>query len=292
MMLKLRKHALSITLIALLVFSLGLAGCGGGGSSTAPAPAATPSPSPAPAPAPAQAPAPAPAANATLWEKIQEVGVIRVGNSPDYPPFEFYDDAGNIAGFDIDLLGLICAELGITYEIEVFAFENIETAVRTGQVDIGMSCFSVTPERLQAFDFSIPYFSSGQAIAVHADSGISSLSDLEGLTITAGMGTSGMHAAEEYIAGAEVIGMDNYAMAFMQLINRGADATVADRPVAMNYAARHGLVLLDEMLSYEDKAILVAKGNEDLVAALNKAIQTLTDNGSIQELVELWLYED
>jgi polar amino acid transport system substrate-binding protein len=225
----------------------------------------------------------------TLWDKIQEKGVITVGNSPDYDPFEFEDGAGNVIGFDIDLLAAICAELGIDYELVPITFENIETAVQTGQVDVGMSGFSITPERQQTFDFSIPYFSGGQAIAVNPDSGYTTIADLQGKTITAGMGTSGMEAAEENIPDAEIIGMDNYALAFMQLKNKGCDAAVADLPVVQKYAARDGFTILSEILSYEDNAILIKKDNPELVQAVNGAIQTLWENGTIERLVDQWM---
>ena len=228
----------------------------------------------------------------TLWEEIQEAGVITVGNSPDYEPYEYEEGDGTVVGFDIDLLGLICDELGIKYELVTLTFENIETAVQTGQVNIGMSGMSVTPERQAAFDFSVPYYSSGQAIAVNPDSGITTVEELAGKTITAGMGTTGMDAAQENIPDAEVIGMDNYALAFMQLKNKGCDAAVADLPVVQQYAAKDGFVILDEILSYEDNAILVAKGNEDLVEALNGAIETLKENGKIDELVQKWMIGD
>ena len=235
--------------------------------------------------------APAKAAK-TVWEGIKEAGLITVGNSPDYEPFEFEDGKGNVMGFDIDLLGLICDELGIKYQLVNIAFENIETAVQTGQVNIGMSCFSITPERLQTFDFSIPYFSSGQAVAVNPDSGYAKLADLEGKTITVGMGTSGMDAAEENIPNANIIGMDNYTLAFMQLKNKGADAAVADLPVVKKFAAKDGFKVLDEILSYEDNAILIKKGNDDLTSALNGAIQKLKDSGKIDALIEKWLIVD
>ena len=231
-------------------------------------------------------------ASKTTWEKIQEAGVITVGNSPDYEPFEYEDGSGNVVGFDIDLLDLICKELGISYELVNISFENIETAVQTGQVDIGMSCFSITPDRRQTFDFSTPYFSGGQALVVNPDSGYTRLEDLHGKTITAGMGTSGMEAAEEHIPNANVVGMDNYALAFMQLKAKGCDAAVADLPVAKKYAAKDGFVVLDEILSIEDNAILIKKGNDDLAGALDGAIRTLWNNGKIDELVDKWLATD
>jgi len=267
-----RRNAIRITAL-LFVLILALTGCGQGGQ-------------------PSSSSGGAASAEKTIWEKIGEAGKITVGNSPDYEPFEFEDGQGNVIGFDIDLLDLICKELGISYELVNISFENIETAVQTGQVDIGMSCFSITPERQLTFDFSTPYLSSGQALVVNPDSGYTKIEDLHGKTITAGMGTSGMEAAEENIPGANVVGMDNYALAFMQLKSKGCDAAVADLPVARNYAAKDGFIVLDEILSYEDNAILIKKGNDDLVQALDVAIRTLKENGKIDELIDKWLIVD
>ena len=274
-----KKHLVSIASVTLILISvMVLAGCGQGsqgGQSGQPAASGNADP-----------------AEKTVWETIKEAGKITVGNSPDYEPFEYEDGQGNVIGFDVALLDLICKELGLSYELVNITFENIETAVQTGQVNIGMSCFSITPERQQTFDFTVPYFSGGQAIAVNSDSGYSKIEDLSGKKITVGMGTSGMDAVEENIPDADIVGMDNYALAFMQLKNKGCDAAVADLPVVRKYAAKDGFTVLDEILSYEDNAILVKKGNVDLVQALNGAIQTLKNNGKIDELVDEWLVGD
>ncbi|MEA4891167.1 MAG: basic amino acid ABC transporter substrate-binding protein [Peptococcaceae bacterium] len=272
------KKLLTILLVCLMAVSM-LAGCGGNDANNPPADNDQPQ----------TGNEGQDAAEKTLWEQIQEAGVITVGNSPDYEPYEYEEGDGTVVGFDIDLLDLICQELGIKYELVTLTFENIETAVQTGQVNVGMSGLSVTPERQQTFDFTTPYFSSGQAIAVNPDSGYTTIEDLAGKKITAGMGTTGMDAAQKNIPDADVIGMDNYALAFMQLKNKGCDAAVADLPVVQKYAAKDGFTILEQVLSYEDNAILVAKGNEDLVEALNGAIATLKENGKIDELTQKWM---
>lgn len=254
-----------------LILCLALAGCG---SQTAPA---------------ANGAATAPAAEKTLWQQIQEKGSITVGNSPDYEPYEYEDGQGNVIGFDIELLGLICDELGIKYELNNMSFDNIITAVQNGQTNIGMSGFSITPERAEKVDFTTPYLSSAQAVVVNADSPLKDLAELKGKKIAAGMGTTGEAAALDNIEGADVVGLDNYAAAFMQLKNKGCDAVVADLPVAEKYAAKDGFVILKDYLSVEENAIVVAKGNEDLVAALNGAIEKLQKEGKIDELKAKWM---
>jgi len=263
-----------LSLLMVLMLGLSLAACGGSNGSGANNGTADEG---------------TPAADKTLWEQVQEKGVITVGNSPDYEPYEFEDGKGGVIGFDIDLLGLICEELGIKYELVNMSFDNIITAVQNGQVNIGMSGFSITPERAEQVDFTVPYFSSAQAVVVNPDSEIKALADLTGKKITAGMGTTGETAAKENIENAEVIGLDNYAAAFMQLKNKGCDAVVADLPVAKKFAEKDGFVILSEYLSSEDNAIVVQKGNEDLVEAFNGAIEKLKAEGKIDELVEKWM---
>lgn len=94
-------------------------------------------------------PAAEPAKEKTLLDKIKEAGVITVGNSPDYPPFETIDDKDNLIGFDIDLMNAIAAELGVKVEFKRLGFDTIITAVQNGQVNIGMSGFYISDERKQ-----------------------------------------------------------------------------------------------------------------------------------------------
>jgi ABC-type amino acid transport substrate-binding protein len=95
------------------------------------------------------------------WKRIQDAGKMIVATSPDYPPFESIDDQGNIVGFDIDLINAMAEEVGVTVELQSLNFEAIITAVQTGQADMGMSGFSVDPERAEMVDFTDPYFIGG-----------------------------------------------------------------------------------------------------------------------------------
>jgi polar amino acid transport system substrate-binding protein len=234
------------------------------------------------------APAPAPVKEKTMFEKIKEAGVITVGNSPDYPPFETVDDKGNVIGFDIDLMNAIAAELGVKADFKRLGFDTIITAVQNGQVNIGMSGFSITDERKQQIDFSSPYFIGGQAVVTSANSGIKTLEDLNGKVVAVGMGTTGEEAAKENIKGAKVKALDDYSTAFMMLKNGSAKAVVADLAVANEYISKDGFVAVGDPISYEENAIIVKKDNADLVAALNSAIKKLKDSGKIAEFAKKW----
>ena len=243
---------------------------------------------PAPAPAPAPQQQQQPPKEKTALDKIKEAGVITVGNSPDYPPFEQVDDKGKVEGFDIDLLNAIAAELGVKPELKKMEFDTIITAVQNGQVDIGMSGFSIDEERKQKVDFTVPYYVGGQAVVVAPNSGIKSLEDLKNQVVAVGMGTTGEKTATEKIPGSKVKGLNDYGTAFMMLKNGSAKAVVADLAVANEYIKKDGFVQLGEPLNYEENAIVVKKGNPELVDALSKAITKLKEAGKIDEFAKKW----
>lgn len=224
----------------------------------------------------------------TTLEKIQEKGVIVVGTSPDYPPFETIDDNGNIVGFDIDLLNEIATNLGVKVELKEMSFDTIITAVKSGQVDIGMSCFSIDPDRLESVDFSDPYLVGGQVIVTTVDSGIAGPEDLNGEKVAVGIGTTG-EAAANNIEGAEVTSLDYYSMGFMMLKNGTVKAVVADLTVANEYVKKDDYyVIVGDPLEYEETAIVIAKENDDLTTALNKAIADIKESGKLDEIKKAW----
>lgn len=239
-------------------------------------------------PAPAPAPQSEQPKEKTLLEKIKEAGVITVGTSPDYPPFETIDDKGNVVGFDIDLMNAIATELGVKVEYKKMGFDTIITAVQSGQVNIGVSGFSISDERKEQIDFTVPYFIGGQAVVTSPDSGITKLEDLNGKVVAVGMGTTGEQTAQDNIKGAKVKALDDYSTAFMMLKNGSAKAVVADLAVANEYIKKDGFVAIGDPLSYEENAIVVKKGNADLIDALNKAIAKLKGEGKIEEFSKNW----
>lgn len=131
-------------------------------------------------------------------------GIIKMGVSADFPPFESYaDDAVTFVGFDIDLMQEICNRLGMELQIQDMNFDAIVAAVQTGKLDVGVSGITITDERKESVAFSDPYFVASQSILVQKDSPITSYEDLVNGDYTAGvqLGTTGDIMASEKISG-------------------------------------------------------------------------------------------
>lgn len=230
------------------------------------------------------------ASDTTTWEKIKKAGKITVGNSPDYPPFETLDDNGNRVGFDIDLLDAMCAHLGINAEFTTMDFGAIVTAVQSGQMNIGMSGFSITEERKEMVNFTTPYYISGQAVVTTEKTGIDSIADLKGKRVAVGLGTTGQKEAEK-IEGITIQYPDDYNVAFVMLKNGGSDAVICDLPVAEAYMKSGGFKIVGKPLSYEEFAIITNKNNADVIKNLNDALAAVKKSGKYDELLKKWKLE-
>ncbi|EGB13806.1 extracellular solute-binding protein family 3 [Pseudodesulfovibrio mercurii] len=223
----------------------------------------------------------------TTLDKIKAKGVITVGNSPDYPPFESIGDGGERVGFDVDLLNAIAAKMGVKVQWVTMDFAAIVTATQSGQVDMGMSGFSVTPERAGQVSFSAPYFASGQALVVRNDSDIKSAADLKGKKIAVQLGTTGEQEADK-IEGAEVVKPESYNIAFMMLGNKVADAVVADISVADEFVKQGKFKRAGEPLTFEEFAMITRKGNDALLQALNQGLEAVKADGTYAAIVKKW----
>ncbi|WNG93594.1 bifunctional serine/threonine-protein kinase/transporter substrate-binding domain-containing protein [Mycobacterium sp. ITM-2016-00318] len=112
-----------------------------------------------------------PAIAATLPADIKESGRLTVGVNVPYAPNEFKNSAGDIVGFDVDLINAVSKTLGLIPEYREFLFGDIMPAVQRGDVDIGMSSVTDTLERQEMVDF-VTYFEAGTLWAQRAGSGI------------------------------------------------------------------------------------------------------------------------
>ena len=214
---------------------------------------------------------------------IQKAGKLTIATSPDFPPFESLGENGEVTGIEIDILNLICAELGVQVD-----FDSVLPGVQAGKYDMGVSGISVTPAREENTLFATPYCLAAQAIVVLKDSSITCKADLEGKTISVQTGTT----AEEFCMGAgyTVNAYTANADAQEALLSGKVDAWVIDDLTAAEmvklYNEENGdtLVVLGEAMTTEPYAFAFMKGSDDLVKAINEIINKLVADGTVAEI--------
>lgn len=223
-----------------------------------------------------------------LLAGCQATETLIIGTSPDYEPFEYLDADGKIIGFDMDLMAELAKIMDVEYEVKEYDFSIIISTVQSDQLDMGLSGFTWSEERDGKVLFSTPYFNSAQVAVVLSDSTISSVADLEGKTIMAGEGTTGMAAAKE-IPGTTVTSPDDYPLAFELLKGGQCDAVVCDLGVAQAYAQKSEFKMLDEYLNEaEEMSIIVNNDNTELMEKLNAAIDEFMATDAYEALLEKW----
>ena len=222
-------------------------------------------------------------------------GVLVVGLSPDYPPFENLE-GDELVGFEVELGQAIAEELGLQYENKNLQFDAIIPAVTAGgQVDIGMSGFTVTPERAEQIDFTDTFYIDDQAVAVMKDEGITKDNaedalNQEGVIIAVQSGTTGEVYAQENYPNAVIQPYGNSTDCFAAMQSGQANAVCTNKAVVekMIKDAYQNAEIVATSATGEEYAIVVSKDNPKLTEAINEALKKLQENGTIDELTAKW----
>ena len=223
-------------------------------------------------------------------------GKLTMSTNASFPPYEMVADDGSFEGIDIEVAGAIAEKLGLELQVDDMGFDAALQAAQTGKSDMVMAGVTVTEERQAVMDFSNSYANGVQVVIVKEDSPIQTVDDLANANmIGCQMGTTGyIYCSDTPENGGfgedHVTPYDDGAAAVQALMNGQIDAVVIDNMPAQEYvAANPGLKILDGEFTNEDYAIGVAKGNTALLDAINGALEELTNDGTIQSIVNKYI---
>lgn len=231
-------------------------------------------------------------------------GVLTIATGePAYYPYVLDDAPESGEGFESAVAYAIAEELGFAAEDVVWVRTTFEAAIQPGpkDFDFNLQQYTITEERAQNVDFSVPYYSTPQAVITQAGSaasGAASLADLEGLLIGAATGSTSFQTIEQIIqpsAGAQAFN-DNDA-AKLALETGQIDALVVDLPTAFYLTAveiTDGEIVgqLSGEVGVPDQWGLVLAKDSPLTDDVNEAIQALIDSGELAEITSTWLGAD
>ena len=218
-----------------------------------------------------------------------EAGKLTMATNATFPPYEMTTDAGEFEGIDIETAQAIADKLGLELQIDDMAFDAALLSVQQGKADIVMAGVTVTDERKAVMDFSDSYATGIQSIIVPEGSDIASPDDLAGKKIGTQRGTTGYIYCTDDFGEDAVVAYDSGLTAVQALNNGQVDAVVIDNAPAQEYvAANPGLKVLDTSYAEEDYAIGMAKGSA-LEDAVNKALEELKADGTLQAIVDKYI---
>jgi len=215
-----------------------------------------------------------------------------------FVPFEFMED-GELVGFDIELITALSEEVGFEFEggeIQTTNFDGIIPGLQTGQFEIAIAGIGITEDRAEIIDYTDPYYESGLRIGVHVDNeDINGLEDLEGKAIATRLGSTSSQFLKDSLDDADINEYEQLDQAYLAVENGSVDAIMYDTPNVEYYISTTGdgvMKTVGDNYQAEDYGIAITQGNEDLVEAMNEALQTLRDNGTYDEIHEKWFGSD
>lgn len=221
----------------------------------------------------------------------EDDGVYVFAADATWPPFEFVDENGNLTGFEVELMPLIGEHVGVEMVVENIAWDTIFAGLANGQYDGVASGVTVTEERKQTMDFSMPIASQGQVVVVLQDSPIQSADDLNGKKVGVQIGTTGDFALDNYDVDRRQY--DDIGLAIQDMINGNLDACVCDSIIASDFVLANEsykgmLRVAGKPFTDEEIAIAVKKGNTELLDLINQGLEAMMADGSFDELKAKW----
>lgn len=223
---------------------------------------------------------------------------LRIAVENAYNPFNFIDEeTGEGVGYDYDLFREACERLNCQTEFVATSWDTI-VAVMGGQAeadtfDVAADGITITPERAEHVDFSIPYIALAQQLLVRAEedrfNSVEDLQALPDLTLGAQPGTTNYDLSVETFGQERVVAFDQYGIIVQALLNDDIDAMLIDNVAGEGYiGANEGqLKLIGEPLTSEELGFAFPKGSE-LVDPINQALQQMKDDGTLDELYNKW----
>jgi polar amino acid transport system substrate-binding protein len=228
-----------------------------------------------------------------------EAGALTTCTHLPYAPFQSKDASGKVVGFDVALVDLVAAKLGVTQKIVDTPFEGIKSGsdLNAGKCDVAAAGMTITDERKKVLDFSDPYFDATQALAVLTGKEVKTLDQLAGKRLGVQGGTTGEDYIKAQVAekklDIEVVSYKDLAALQQALATNQVEAAVNDLPVWNEYIkANPGKVAVAAGFDTgEQYGFAVKKGNAELLKTVNEALAAARTDGTYDKIYATWIGE-
>jgi len=231
-------------------------------------------------------------AQARTIDEIRKDGKILIATEGQFTPFNFFEGK-KLTGFEIDIAEGIAAKMGVKAEWKAIGFDALLVGLNQNRWDMVIASHGITEERSKAVTFANPHYCGGGAI-VAKDPAIRTAKDLTGKVVAVQTGTTYLENVKKVAGVKEVKNFPQDSDARSALATGRVDAWVTDRFVAKSMLdANPGSGMkLGDFLFVERVAPAVAKGNQGLADAINKALAEMMKDGTYAKISEKWFKED
>lgn len=214
---------------------------------------------------------------------IAAAQTVRLGTEGAYPPFNFIDDAGNVAGFEREVGDELCKRAGLTCEWVTNEWDSIIPNLQSGNYDVIIAGMSITDEREQVIDFSENYFPPAASAYVGTDAA----ADIKAGVVSAQVGT--IQAGYVAESGATLLEFATPDETIAAVRNGEAVAVFADKDFLKPYVDQSNgeLMFVGEEVELGGGVGLGFRDSDDaLREQFNAAIKSMKEDGTLNAALE------
>lgn len=229
---------------------------------------------------------PAGAQQKSALDAVKARGTLVAGVKTDYPPFGYIDENGKTVGFDIDLMEYVAKRLGVKLDLRPVTSANRIPMLMNETVDLVAASMTITQEREDVVDFSVPYIVIGGKFLVRSDDKITGYGNLAGKTVAYTQGTPwGEKLKSEQPAAKHLVFQDK-PQAVLALLQGKADAYTDDAAPLAIFAKQHTgkLTVVGEASRPLPMGIAVRPNDSKWRDAINLALIAMWDDGTWHKL--------
>lgn len=213
-----------------------------------------------------------------------------VGTSAGFPPFEYVSGNGNgdIVGFDIDFARQIAIDSGKQLVVKDLPFDDLITALNSGQIDMIAAGMTVTPERQASVQFSQPYYVARQLLLSDVKNQFDHKAQLANKHVATQAGTTGELLGKDLTS--NLLLVDSGSEAVKLLIEGKVDAVLFDSAPAKQLISGRNVIAISPLkFPRERYAFAVAKNDVKLLNQINSTISKMQGDGRYEELVAKYI---
>jgi polar amino acid transport system substrate-binding protein len=226
---------------------------------------------------------------------IMKRGELVVGMEAGYMPFEMRNKAGDIVGFDVDMMKAAAKAMGVKLRLVNTNWDGIIPALLTKKYDIIASGMTVTQERNLKVNFAEPYIHVGQTILIRKALGdeITTYRQLNNkkYIVASKLGTTGEQATKKWISRAQYRSYETEQEGVMEVISGRIDAFVYDLPfqaIMASDKAKGKVIHLDKPFTFEPLGWAIRRGDPDFLNWLNNFLYQTKNDGTYDKIYDKW----
>ena len=215
-------------------------------------------------------------------------GTIRMITEATFPPYEFRQGK-EVVGIDVEICKAIAKALGKELAIEDVEFDSVIPSLIAGKAELAAAGITVTEDRKMKVDFSHPYVRTGIVFIFAKDKPFDAekAEEAKGKRVGVQNGTTSADYVREKL-GQEPEMFDSPASAFAAMKAGKVDVVIADIDPAKAVIKGEPDYDISELLTVEEYAVAIKKGQPELLAVLNKVIDDLDASGKLDEIKDEW----